>query len=571
MMNFMFPWMHRRFSSIHRFLSKFPGFRNPEKHSLRFMNVAQFCGALNDNIYKLVLIFFLIQLEGTQHANAILSAAGAIFVIPFLLFSSAAGILADRFSKNRMVIVIKTTEIIIMVLAVLAFAFKFSWSSYAILFLLSTQSAFFGPPKYGIIPEIVPKAQVSKANGLITSFTYLAIITGTFLASFLTKITHNNYVVVGLFCVVVAVVGFVASFGVKHTKARGTKKTINILFVKQIWHTLSDCRKTKHLLAAILGSSYFLFIGAFTQLNIIPYAIVSEGLTEVEGGYLFLTTALGIAFGAIVSGRASKKQIELGLACIAGIVISLFFFILAAASFNIPLAVFALFVIGFAGGNFIVPFDTFIQLFSPESNRGHVIAASNFLSFVGVFIASICLYLFNQILGLTAAQSFVVMGVLTFIVSIILIIRLSDLFLSYLSQKILQGIVKVKANNLELVTKAKNPVLMLEECSPIKAWLLCGFVPNLHILVPQYKKRSFPWFERFFFSLHRLNAPNRFETIIAKAKPFKEGGMIPAVYLSRKMPVPDHETLLTKKPFDIIRVRFSKKPTEKYMQINFSK
>ena len=74
MMNLMFPWMHRRFSSIHRFLSKFPGFRNPEKHSLRFMNVAQFCGALNDNIYKLVLIFFLIQLEGTQHANAILSA-----------------------------------------------------------------------------------------------------------------------------------------------------------------------------------------------------------------------------------------------------------------------------------------------------------------------------------------------------------------------------------------------------------------------------------------------------------------------------------------------------------------
>lgn len=564
----MFKWIHAQFSSFHRFLSKFPGFSHPEKHSLGFMNVAQFCGALNDNIYKLVLIFYLIQLEGTQYANGILSAAGAIFVIPFLLFSSAAGILADRFSKNRMVIVIKTTEILIMALAVIAFAFHFTWSSYAILFLLSTQSAFFGPPKYGIIPELVPKTRVSKANGIITSFTYLAIILGTFLASFLTKLTHNNYIIVGLFSVFVSIVGFIASFGIKHTKARGTKKTINIFFVKQIWSTLVECKKSKHLLTSIMGSSYFLFIGAFTQLNIIPYAIVSEGLSEVEGGYLFLTTALGIASGAIVSGRASKKQIELGLACLAGIVISIFFFVLSGASFNIPLAVGALFIIGFAGGNFIVPFDTFIQLFSPQENRGHVIAASNFLSFVGVFLASICLYLFNQIFGLSAAQSFIVLGVLTALVTVVLIFRLSDLFLSYLSQKILHGFVRVKANNLDLVKKTENPILMLEDSTPLKAWLLCGFIPHLHILVPQYKKRRFPWFERVFFSLHRIDAPERFEILLKKVKPFQEREMIPCVYLCRKTPAADRQSYLTR---DVIHVTFSKRPGEKYMQLNFSK
>jgi len=535
------------------------------------MNIAQFCGALNDNIYKLVLIFYLIQLEGTERANAILSAAGAIFVIPFLLFSSAAGILADRFSKNRMVIIIKTTEIFIMVLAVLAFAFKFTWSSYAILFLLSTQSAFFGPPKYGIIPEIVPKDRVSKANGLITSFTYLAIISGTFLASFLTDITHYNYILVGLTCVFIAFMGFFSSFGIKYTKPRGTKKKVQIFFVKQIWHTLVECRGTKHLLPAIFGSSYFLFIGGFTQLNIIPYAIVSQGLTEVEGGYLFLTTALGIAVGAFASGRASKRQIELGLSCLAGILISIFFFVIAKATFNLPLAVISLFIIGFAGGNFIVPFDSFIQLFSPEQNRGHVIAASNFLSFVGVFLASLCLYFFNQIIGLTAAKSFVIMGALTAIVTLIFILRLSDLFLSYLSQKILHGIIKVKANNLEIVSITKNPLLMLEECTPTKAWLVCGFIPHLHILVPQYKRRSFPWFERLFFSLHRIEAPQRFETIVKKAKPFHKGKMIPCVYLSRKMPVPDERSFFARKDFEIIRVRFSKKEGEKYMQINFSK
>ena len=112
---------------------------------------------------------------------------------------------------------------------------------------------------------------------------------------------------------------------------------------------------------------------------------------------------------------------------------------------------------------------------------------------------------------------------------------------------------------------------MLEECTPIKAWLVCGFISHLHILVPQYKRRRFPWFERLFFSLHRIDAPQRFETIVAKAKPFQEGEMFPCVYLSRKMPVPDERSFFARKDFEIIHVRFKQKPGEKYMQINFSK
>lgn len=565
----MLEWVRTQFSSIHRFLSKFPGFSDPEKHSLGFLNTAQFCGALNDNIYKLVLIFYLIQLKGAEHANAILSVAGAIFVIPFLLFSSAAGILADRFSKNRMILIIKTTEILIMALAVAAFSFRLSWSSYAVLFALSTQSAFFSPPKYGIIPEIVPKNRVSKANGLITSFTYLAIISGTFLASFLTTITHKNYIVVGLTCVLIAIVGFVASFGIKYTKPRGTKKQINLFFVKQITRTLIDCRKTKHLLTAIFASSFFLFVGSFTQLNIIPYAIVSQGLSEVAGGYLFWTTALGIAAGAAVAGRASKQQIELGLSCIATTGITLFFFILANVAFNLPLAIIALFSIGFFGGIFIVPFDTFIQLFSSEEDRGHVIAAANFLSFVGVLLASFSLYLLNQIFDLSAAQSFIVMGALTGLVFVVLTIRLSDLFLSYLSQKLLHKWCHVKTSGLDLVKKTKKPILMLEASSPLKAWLVCGLIPHLHILVPQHRRRAFPWSERLFFSLHRIEAPQRFETLMKKAKPFQRGEMIPLIYLPGKMPVPDKQPYFSLDAGEVIHVRISKHKTQ--TRISFSK
>ncbi len=576
MIAYMYIWVQKQFSKIHHFLAKLPGFSNPEKHSLSFLNLSQFCGALNDNIYKLVLIFYLIDLNGEQNANVILSTAGAIFVLPFLLFSSASGILADRLSKSRLIITIKGTEILIMLLAVAAFAFKFSWSSYVILFLLSTQSALFGPSKYGIIPEIVQKDKISKANGLVTSFTYFAILSGTFLASGLTKITDRNYVLVGFFCVFVSIIGFITSFGIKYTAPKGSRKKVDYIFLREIFHTLRECKDKKHLLISIFGASYFMFVGGFAQLNIIPFAMSSLGLTDVAGGFLFMVTALGIAFGSVVAGRASKSQIELGLSCIACVFISIFFFILAYATGSLTITIIALFCIGFFGGNFVVPLETFIQIFSPENNRAHAIAAANFLSFVGVLLASLCIYFFNEVIGLSSAHSFGVMGVITVVFSAFLIIRISDLFMSYTAQKILFRFIPVRAVNIELMKKTKNPILMLEEGSRLKGWLLSGIIPNLHLLVPQYKVRRFPWFQRFFYSLHRIDAPDKFEHLIERSKKFQDPEMIPCVYLHKKKPVPDRQSssivsLFTRKEYEVILVNFEKNPGDKITKIRFSK
>ena len=568
--------MMKLLSSIQRFLSKMPGFSKPDKHSLSFLNGVQFLGALNDNIYKLAVIFFIIHIEGPQNANYILSAAGAIFVVPFLLFSSAAGILADRMSKSRFIIVLKSTEIVIMVFAIFAFAFKIKLACYALLFLLSTQSAVFGPSKYGIIPELVTKNRISKANGLITSFTYLAIIIGTFLASFLTEITNYNFVLVGFFCLLVSIAGFFSSFGIKHTPPIGTKKKINFLFIKQIYQTLAECKDRKHLLVAIYGSAYFLFIGAFTQLNVIPFAIEVLGLTEVAEGYLFLVSALGIALGAVVAGKASRSRIELGITVLSGLLMAAFFFVLGGIHTSITWTAISLFVIGFCGGNFVVPFDTFIQLFSPENNRGHVIAATNFLSFVGVLLASIAIFVFNELLGLTPAQSFGIIAAITALFTVFLLLRLSDLFLSYTARKILHKFIPVKAENLTLVTKTKKPLLMLEEGSFLKAWLLCGLLPNLNILVPQYKVRRFPWFQRIFYSLHRIDSPQKFENLVSHGKIFMDSETIPCIYLLKKKPVPAKQSLsltnfISRKSYEVITVNFEKTNGGKTTKILFTK
>jgi acyl-[acyl-carrier-protein]-phospholipid O-acyltransferase/long-chain-fatty-acid--[acyl-carrier-protein] ligase len=406
--------------------------------SIFFLNIAQFLGALNDNIYKLLTIFFLIFLLGAEKSNEILAAAGAVYVVPFLLFSSAAGILADRISKQRLIFLLKAIEIVILLFALGVFYLKIVWGCYALLFLLATHSAIFGPSKYGIIAELVETQKIAKTNSLITSFTYLAIIIGTFLASFLTEFTHQNYLLAVSVCLIFAVCGFIASLGIKKTPSQKSTKKIHLFFFKEILETIRHSRKTPLLSPCLFGSAFFLFIGAFTQLNIIPFAIQSLHLSEYAGGYLFLFCALGIAGGSLLAGKVLKKKIELGISCLAGFIIALLLGLLwLFSSFLIPSIIF-LTLLGVGGGIFAISFDSFIQTFSASERRGQTIAASNFLSFFGVLLASFYLYFFGHALKFSAASNFLWMGILTFFCSFILTGRLLGTTLPFLS-RLLRG------------------------------------------------------------------------------------------------------------------------------------
>ncbi|MBM3192175.1 MAG: MFS transporter, partial [Chlamydiae bacterium] len=306
-------------------------FLNPKK-ALKFLNIAQCLGAVNDNVFKFLTVFLLIDIQGIEASSRILFWVGTVYVLPFLLFSSAAGILADKFSKQKIIVVLKGLEVLTTSLAMIAFWLQSPWACYALLFLLSFHSAAFGPPKYSIIPELVPSDKISKANGLITSFTYLGIILGTFLASFTTQITSRNFVLCAGVCVFIALLGFAASLFIPYTKPNRSKTRFHLFFLKEVYSTLSFCYKHPHLLLAVLCAAFFLYLGAFFQLNVIPFAMQALALSEVGGGYLFLTVAIGIALGAILVGKLSKHSIELGFSCLAG----LFLFILTCILSTLP-------------------------------------------------------------------------------------------------------------------------------------------------------------------------------------------------------------------------------------------
>lgn len=482
---------------------KIPFLSKGKSHGLLFLNIAQSLGAINDNLFKFAIAFLLIDTLGAQEASRILSAIGAVYVIPFLIFSSTAGILADRFSKQKLLVLMKVAEVFIMLIGVFAFSAKNSSICYLLLFLLAAHSALFGPSKYGIIRELVPSDRISKANGLVTSFTYLSMIVGTFLASFLTEITGRNFVLIACACLGIAIGGLCGALGLPKTAAQGAGKKLSPLFISEIVKTLKGTRSSLHLLPAICGSSFFLFLGAFVQLNMIPFAIRSLHLSEVSGGYLFLVTALGIALGAYLGGRASKKKIELGLTCLAGGGLSLCFFLLAGCASSLSLTLLALFLLGLLGGAFVVPFDTFIQVRSENEKRGQTIGATNFLSFSGVLIASFLLYFLNGVCGFSPAESFGIVGLLTFIVTLIFLYLLSDLFLPFFSKTVLARCFSLVTPEIKELKEKGVGVLILERFSWKEALLIAGQFPQTHFFIETHSR--YPrWFHFFFSSIHRV-------------------------------------------------------------------
>jgi acyl-[acyl-carrier-protein]-phospholipid O-acyltransferase/long-chain-fatty-acid--[acyl-carrier-protein] ligase len=441
--------------------------------SFTYLNITQFLGALNDNLYKLLITYFLIQMQGVEQSQHIIAMAGAVFVIPFLIFSEGSGTLADRLSKRNIIVFTKVFELLVMSLGFSAFYFESSFGAYATVFLMATQSALFGPSKYGIVPELVESEKISTANGLLTSFTFLAIIIGTFLASFILDLTDRNYLLASAFCIALSFVGVLTSFCIEYTPPAGSNKRFNVLFISEIWKSLKIAHQYPNLLLSILGSSFFLFVGAFIQLNTIPFALQILNLTDLQGGYLFLLTALGIGTGSIIAGKLSGKIVELGLVPIGGIGITIAFFLLDGYSDSLVSVICLMVFIGVFGGIYLLPLDTFIQVASPPTQRGQLVAATNFLGFMGVLAASGLLYL-TQFLSLKADKGYTIMGILCFLVTAAIMVKTSDYFVRFLAMVISRIRFRAIAKGQEIIPRGKPALYLCRHTAWNDTLLLLG-------------------------------------------------------------------------------------------------
>jgi acyl-[acyl-carrier-protein]-phospholipid O-acyltransferase/long-chain-fatty-acid--[acyl-carrier-protein] ligase len=401
--------------------------------SFRFLNVCQFIGAMNDNIFKLLLAFCFIAIEGAASSNRILAMAGAIYVLPFILLSTTAGILADRYSKRTIIVITRLVELAAILFGMVALGLQNKPLSFFTLFLLASHSAIFTPCKYGIIPEIVPKEAISKANGLLTSFSYIAIIVGTFLAAFLTDITNKNFILALTICAVFSFISLLLSLKIQKTPPAGSRKKVTPRLLSELIQNIKIIRREPSLLSAVLGSAFFLFIGSYIQLNMIPFALKTLHLTDVQGGYMFLLAAFGIGAGSLTAGKLSGKAVEFGLVPFGGIGMAISTLLLSHWSHTIPIVLILVFLMGFFGGTYLVPLDSYIQVASPTTKRGQIVATTNVLGFFGVLLSALSMYVISEVIGLEPDQGFAIVGVATLIIAISISISISGYIVRFFS------------------------------------------------------------------------------------------------------------------------------------------
>ena len=367
----------------------------------------QFQGAFNENALKFLTIYLVLALvKDKAQRDQLEFLVGVLFAAPFILFSLSGGYLADRFSKRSVTIWTKFFEIAVMLLAVLALAGPNFPLALAAIFLVCTQGALFGPSKYGLLPELLPAERLSWGNGVLELGTFLGIIAGSVCGALLADAFKGHQIYSGALLFIFTGVGLLCSLGISHVPAADPAKTFQAVSLIDVWSPMRLIRGDRVLWLAVLGNTYFFFVAALLQFNIFLYGQDVLRLDSTHGGFLQGAVAIGIGVGSFTAGFLSGGKIEYGLIPLGTLGMTALGLCLAIPGLTFGAVVLLLAGLGFAGGFFIVPVSALIQHIPEEEHKGGVLGAANWLSFVGVGVASGAYYAMSHWLRLNPGAIF---------------------------------------------------------------------------------------------------------------------------------------------------------------------
>ncbi|MCX5797558.1 MAG: acyl-[ACP]--phospholipid O-acyltransferase [Elusimicrobia bacterium] len=453
--------------------------RSVSAPGFRALLLTQSLSAFNDNAFKTVTALLMVASLPPGRSAQFIAAAGAVFILPFLLLSTAAGSVADRFSKKKIIVACKCVELALMLLTLLALPNGNIPGLLAILFCLGAHSAFIGPAKLAILPEVLDDADLSRGNGLMQMMTFLGIVLGTVAAGLLISEFPGRLQVACLVFAAAAAAGLGAALRVTSVPAAGSAIPIRLNFVAQTWDNLSRIRLRRPIFLALLGSAYFWFLGAIFQMNILVYGQELMHLSQRALSGFQIAVALGIGLGSYVAGRLSREKVELGLVPLGALGLVLFPADLAFAAASPVRAALDLFLAGVSGGVFVVPLDAFIQQRTPKPERGRTIATENVLSLLGVLAASGWLYLSSNYFKLYPNQIFLVVAVMTVAVAAYILSVLPDFFLRLLLYPLVNLVYRIEVEGRGRVPLEGPALLVSNHVSFVDAFLIEGASPRL--------------------------------------------------------------------------------------------
>jgi len=360
------------------------------RKSFRHLVLTQFLTVYNDNLFKQSVLLLAIALQGEGgHGQA---TAQALFSLPFLLFAVVAGDCADRFPKRSVIIACKAAEVLVMLLAAVAFVSGDLIFVLAVVFLMGTQSAFLGPAKYGALPELTTVGELPRANGFFQATVLLGILFGTGSAG---HMAAPDLWILGVGMALLAAIGFQVARGMDPLPAAAPGKRIRFDPLGRLVRGLADARRLPGLLPALCGHAVFWFCGSLLLLAWNEFlAKDSAGVSKVsvDSGIWSLGLAglsLFMAAGALVAGQKLHARLPRWIPVLGALGMAAGFTIAGLIDPDPVLLFLAVGSASFFSGFYLIPLRSLMQTLPPRDGIGAVLGTGQMLDFLLIFLAAL--------------------------------------------------------------------------------------------------------------------------------------------------------------------------------------
>jgi 1-acyl-sn-glycerol-3-phosphate acyltransferase len=456
----------------------------------------QFLGAGNDNLFKFaftVLLTYQLHVEWLPPAKAGL-VIGALFILPFVLFSATSGQLADKLEKSQLIRWVKSFEIAIMALAGYGFVRQDVPALLACVFLMGLHSTLFGPVKFAYLPQHLSEKEITGGNGMVEMGTFVSILLGNVAGGLLIAIPGSGGEWTALACVAVAVLGRVVAQGVPHSPSTDPALKINWNPFSETWRNLKLAHGDLVVFRSLLGISWMWFFGV-AFLSMFP-ALAKEVLhgDEHVASLLLVVFSVGIGSGALLCEMLSRRHVEVGLVPLGAIGMSVFAVDLYFSSRSLPpgdaltlmqfivrpahwrlmadLAMLALFA-----GLYSVPMYALIQMRSQPTHRARIVAANNIMNALFMIASSLGVGLMLGA-GLTIPQVFGVVGLLNAVVAGYIFLLVPEYLLRFIAFLLSRCIYRFRVSGDEHIPVSGAAILVCNHVSFVDAVLLMAASPR---------------------------------------------------------------------------------------------
>ena len=372
----------------------------------------QFSGAANDNLFKFaftVMVTYQLSVSWLPPSLAGL-VIGALFILPFLLFSATSGQLTDKFEKTRMIRFVKNLEVAIMLIAAVGFTSGNLNVQVPVLlgctFLMGLHSTLFGPVKFAYLPQALAERELTGGNGMVEMGTFVAILLGNIVGGLMVAVPAVGPHYVALACVALALLGRLVAQFIPQASATDPDLQINWNPVTETWRNLKLAHGNIVVFRSMLGISWMWFFGAVFLSQFPSFAKEVLHGDEHVASLLLVVFSIGIATGSLLCEVLSRRHVEIGLVPLGAIGMSVFAIDLYFAARGLPPAdlmgvgvfmslpahwrmMLDLALLSLFAGLYSVPMYALIQLRSQPTHRARIIAANNILNALFMIVSAI--------------------------------------------------------------------------------------------------------------------------------------------------------------------------------------